>query len=89
MLTLAAGQSVTLAAKGGPSLTETCCTVDVALEVRRGESVLANDDDGAGQFDSQLTFTADVAGDYLVRVTTSGSGPKRGPYTLRAALVAP
>lgn len=82
-LTLAAGETVLLETRGGPSLTETCCTLDVLTEVWDGPTLLARDDDSAGAFDSRIFFRAPHAGTFAVRITTSGVGPRRGPYSLR------
>jgi hypothetical protein len=81
-ITLAAGDAITITTIGGKSLTETCCTVDVLTQVFDGEELLASDDDGAGSFDSRVLFTAPSAKSYRVRVTTSGTGPRRGPYVI-------
>jgi hypothetical protein len=43
---------------------------------------VAADDDGAGGFDAKLDAVAPVSGTYVLRVSTSGSGDKRGPYRL-------
>ncbi len=83
-LELQAGQRIVATLTGGRSLTEPCCSLDVLLELRGPDGrVVAADDDGAGGFDARLEAMAQVAGEYLVRVSTSGSGDKRGPYRLR------
>jgi hypothetical protein len=83
---LQAGQRVVATLTGGRSLTEPCCSLDVLVELRAPDGhVLAADDDGAGGFDAKLEAVTPVAGTYLVRVSTSGSGDKRGPYRLRVA----
>ncbi len=81
-LSLSAGVAVVVTVKGGPSLTETCCTVDVATQLFDGDRLIASDDDGGGAFDSRLAFVAPKTGTYRLRVTTSGSGTKLGPYVL-------
>jgi len=85
---LKAGESIVVSVKGGPSLTETCCTVDVAAQIFDGDRLVASDDDGAGIFDSRLEMTAKKAARYTLRVTTSGSGYKLGPYELRVTKTA-
>ncbi len=84
-LQLSAGETIVLTTTGGKSLTETCCTLDVQTQVFSGDTLQATDDDGAGSFDSLLTFRAPKTATYLVRVTSFGSGDKRGPYSLRVA----
>ncbi|MEO7093110.1 MAG: PPC domain-containing protein, partial [Polyangiales bacterium] len=84
-LKVAAGDAVTVSTSGGKSLTETCCTVDVLTQVFDGDTLVASDDDGAGLFDSRIVFTAKTATTYTVRVTTSGAGYKRGPYSVSVA----
>ena len=79
-LELAAGQSIAIDTTGGASLTETCCSLDVEAQLLLDGELLARDDDGAGVFDSRLELTAKRKGTYVLRVTTSGSGDKRGPY---------
>jgi hypothetical protein len=79
---LAAGQRVTIDLRGGRSVTEACCYLDVYLEIRGDAGPLAHDDDGGGGFDAHLDWTAPVAGRYVVRASTAGSGRKRGPYVL-------
>jgi len=83
---LVAGQRIAVDLQGGRSLTEPCCTLDVLTELRAPDgSVVTSDDDGAGGFDSRLETTATAPGRYVVRVSTSGSGDKRGPYTLQVS----
>ena len=77
---LAAGQSVVVTVRGGHSLTEGCCNLDVNLELLRDGAVVARDDDGGGGFDARLPWTAPAAARYVLRVSTAGSGRKRGPY---------
>jgi hypothetical protein len=81
---LEAGQPLDLELRGGWSKTEPGCNLDVFLEVLRDGRSLAQDDDGAGGFDAKLLWTAPERGRYVVRVSTSGSGPRRGSYTLSA-----
>jgi hypothetical protein len=83
-LDLEAGQHVAVDLRGGRSLTEPCCNLDVYLEVRSDAGVLAHDDDGAGGFDAHLDWTAPTAGRFVLRASTSGSGRKRGPFALTA-----
>jgi Bacterial pre-peptidase C-terminal domain len=80
---LARGQRVTIEARGGPSFTEPCCSLDVVLRVAQGPRTLVEDDDSAGGFDARIQLVAPDAGTYLVRVSTYGSGERRGPYALR------
>lgn len=83
-LDLAAGQRATIAVRGQRSFTEPCCALDVVTELRGPDGrVVAADDDSGGGFDARLEATAPAAGAYTVRVSTSGSGDKRGPYELR------
>jgi hypothetical protein len=83
-LDLAAGQRVEVTLAGGRSFTEPCCALDVLAELRGPDGrVLASDDDGGGGFDAKVEALAPVAGSYVVRVSTFGSGDKRGPYRLR------
>lgn len=82
-LELQAGQRIVATLTGGRSLTEPCCSLDVLLELRGPDGrVVSADDDGAGGFDAKLEAAVPVTGKYLVRVSTSGSGDKRGPYRL-------
>jgi hypothetical protein len=80
---LAAEQNVVVELHGGRSLTEGCCNLDVTLEVLHDGNVVARDDDGGGGFDARLSLTATEVGRYVLRVSTYGSGRKRGPYELR------
>jgi Bacterial pre-peptidase C-terminal domain len=80
---LGRGQRVTIEARGGPSFTEPCCSLDVVLRVAQGKRTLVEDDDSAGGFDAQVQLVAPEAGTYLVRVSTYGAGERRGPYALR------
>jgi hypothetical protein len=77
------GQRVTIEAHGGDSYSEPCCFLDVVLRVVRGDRVLAEDDDSGGDFDPLLEFIAPERDRYVVRVSTYGSGERRGPYVLR------
>jgi hypothetical protein len=77
------GQRVTMEAHGGDSFTEPCCFLDVVLRVIQANRVLAEDDDSGGDFDPLLEFVAPERGRYVVRVSTYGSGERRGPYVLR------
>jgi hypothetical protein len=82
-LTLARGDHVVAEVRGGRSETEPCCKLDVFAEILVEGRVVAGDDDSGGFFDSRVEHTA-VGGpeDVTVRVTTAGSGRKRGPYSL-------
>jgi hypothetical protein len=82
---LEAGQRVVLDVRGGKSITEPCCTLDVTVDVLRDGTTLAHDDDGGGFFDARLDFTAPERARYAVRVSTYGSGRRRGAYTLRVS----
>ncbi len=79
---LEAGQALDINLRGGWSRTEPGCRLDVFLEVLRDGESLAHDDDGAGGFDARLLWTAPETGRYVVRVSTSGSGRRRGSYVL-------
>ena len=52
-------------------------------EDREGEPI-ASDDDSGGELNSQLIFTAEDAGDYVVRVSGLG-GNAVGAYRLRVS----
>ncbi len=83
-LPLTKGQRVGVTLTGGRSFTEPCCALDVLAEVRGPDgSIVASDDDGAGDFDAKLDLIAPADGTYTVRASTYGSGDKRGPYALR------
>jgi hypothetical protein len=82
-LDLERGRKVAVEARGGPSFTEPCCSLDVVLRVTHGTQVLAEDDDSGGSFDARVEFVAPEPGAYIVRVSTYGSGERRGHYTLR------
>jgi hypothetical protein len=81
---LEAQQELTVDLRGGWSKSEPKCNLDVFLELLQDGRSLAQDDDGNGGFDAKLLWTAPESGRYVVRVSTSGSGPKRGSYTLSA-----
>jgi hypothetical protein len=81
---LDAGQSLDLNLHGGWSKTDPGCNLDVFLEVLEDGRSLAQDDDSGGGFDAKLLWTAPDKGQYVVRVSTSGSGRKRGSYILSA-----
>jgi hypothetical protein len=81
---LAAGQRLSLDLRGAHSETEPCCTLDVFLQVLKDGRVVAEDDDGLGFFDAHVEWTAPAAGRVLVRVSTYGSGRKRGGFSLLA-----
>jgi Bacterial pre-peptidase C-terminal domain len=81
---LEAGQPLDIDLRGGWSKTEPACNLDVFLEVLKDGHSLAHDDDGGGGFDARLLWTAPDSGQYVIRVSTSGSGRKRGSYTLSA-----
>jgi hypothetical protein len=83
-LDLDAGEQIDLDLRGGYSKTEPGGILDVFLEVLQDGQSLAQDDDGSGGFDAHLLWTAPDKGQYIVRVSTSGAGRKRGPYTLWA-----
>ncbi len=82
-LDLEAGQRAVIDLRGGHSVTEPCCNLDVYLEILQDEKTLARDDDSGGFFDAHLEWIAPARGRYIVRVSSYGSGRKRGPYTLR------
>jgi hypothetical protein len=81
---LEAGQPLDLDLRGGWSKTDPGCNLDVFLEVLQDGRSLAHDDDSGGGFDARLLWTAPDKGRYVVRVSTSGAGRKRGSYTLLA-----
>jgi hypothetical protein len=78
------GEQVDIDLRGGYSKTEPGGNLDVFLELLKDGQSLAQDDDGSGGFDAHLVWTATEKGQYIVRVSTSGAGRKRGPYTLWA-----
>ena len=82
-LDLETGQRAVIDLRGGHSLTEPCCNLDVYLEILQDKKTLARDDDSGGFFDAHLEWVAPARGRYIVRVSSYGSGRKRGPYTLR------
>jgi hypothetical protein len=84
-LDLDAGQRVAIDVRGGRSITEPCCRLDVTVDVLRDDEPLAHDDDGGGFFDAHLDWLAPERGRYVVRVSTYGSGRRKGPYSLRVA----
>ena len=81
---LEAQQPLDLDLRGGWSKTEPGCNLDVFLEVLEDGRSLAHDDDGRGGFDAKLLWNAPDTGRFVIRVSTSGSGRKRGSYTLSA-----
>jgi hypothetical protein len=86
---LAAGQRLSVDLRGGHSETEPCCTLDVFLQVVQNGEVVAEDDDSLGFFDAHVDWTAPAAGPVRVRVSTYGSGRKRGAFALRATVGEP
>jgi hypothetical protein len=85
-LYLGRGDRVTIDVRGGPSSTEPCCTLDVVAQLLQRDRVLAQDDDGAGDFDAHLDYVAPSAGTYVLRVTTAGSGLKKGTFAVTASV---
>jgi hypothetical protein len=82
-ITLREGEYVGIEVRGDRSWTEPCCTLDVFVQLLAPDGhEIVRDDDGAGFFDARLEAVAPAAGTYTIRVTTSGSGMKRGPYAL-------
>jgi hypothetical protein len=81
---LDAQQQIDIDLKAGWSKTDPGCNLDVFLEVLRDGRSLAQDDDGGGGFDAKLQWTAPEAAQYVVRVSTSGSGKRLGTYKLFA-----
>jgi hypothetical protein len=80
---LAAGESATVTLRGGSTPGVLCRRLDVQLRVLDGETTLAEDDDGAGELDSRVRFTAPHAGRYTVRVMSHGPWLNVGDYALR------
>jgi hypothetical protein len=85
-LDLDAGQRVAVDARGGRSFTEPCCRLDVTVDLLRDGQTIAHDDDSGGFFDAHLEWLVRERGLYVVRVSTYGSGRRRGPYSLRVAI---
>jgi hypothetical protein len=81
---LDAQQQLDIDLHAGWSKTDPGCNLDVFLEVLHDGRSLAQDDDGGGGFDARLLWTAPETGRYVLRVSTSGSGKRRGSYTLYA-----
>jgi hypothetical protein len=82
VLALDEGERAIVTARGGASETETCCKLDVLVQIFHDGKEIARDDDRAGGFDARADIVAPARGDYVVRVTTHGPWRKRGPYTL-------
>lgn len=83
-LALHANSPVTISTRGDPGARPSVTRMDTELRVLDGETLLARDDDGAGGFDSRLTFTPARDGRYVVRVTTHGPWLRTGGYSLNA-----
>lgn len=79
---LQAGQTITIDVTGGPS-TSGGGNLDMYLSVLQNGRELAHDDDGGGNLNPHLVFTAPMAGQYVLRLTTYGSRMQTGSYTVR------
>jgi hypothetical protein len=82
-LELDAGQRVAIDVRGGRSITEPCCHLDVTVDILRDGEPIGHDDDSGGFFDAHLDWLSPDRGRYVIRVSTYGSGRRRGPYSLR------
>jgi pre-peptidase len=80
-LPVAAGKRIAVDVEGGPSDTE-WGNLDTYVQVLDGAHVLGEDDDSRGFFDPHLEIAPPKGGVLTIRVTTQGSGAKRGPYRL-------
>jgi hypothetical protein len=83
VLELATGEAVDVTVRGGRSQTENAALDTLVAILGDDGTELAADDDSGGFFDPHLVFRAPRAGAYTIRVMTSGSGEKRGAYSLR------
>jgi hypothetical protein len=83
---MAAGETVTIVTRGGPSQTRPGTPLDVYTVLTHDGLEVGHDDDSAYDghaLNSRIVFTAHDAGSYVVRVTTYGRGPVRGAYQLQ------
>ena len=82
-LELAAGETVSVRADGSRELGVGHAPLDLLLRVTRADGrVVAEDDDAEGMAHPRLSFTADRAGRYTLRVTSYGPWRRRGDYTV-------
>ena len=59
--------------------------LDAALPAPHNGQTLAHDDDSGGSLNPHLVFTAPMAGQYVLRLTTYGSRMQTGSYTVRTS----
>jgi hypothetical protein len=84
-ITLAPRAAVAVDVRGRPSFTE-YADLDTYVQVFAPDGrELAHDDDSGGFFDPHVAFDPPAAGTYTLRISTHGSGRKRGPYALRVS----
>ncbi len=84
-LNVPAGSPVQVRAIGERSETEPCCQLDTTLEVYEGDRKIVENDDVDATFASGIDLpSATAERRFRVRVTTYGSGEKRGGYTVSA-----
>jgi hypothetical protein len=81
-LELRAGQTVTIVVRGGASTSTPGTNLDMYTILMRDGSEVTHDDDSAGNFNSRIIYTATASGEYVVRITTYGSGLKTGAYQI-------
>ena len=82
-ITLSGGETVTIVARGGPSSTPPGSLLDVNIVVIHNGEEVARDDDSAGHHNSRIVYSVTETGPYVIRVSSSGGGLKRGTYTLQ------
>jgi hypothetical protein len=84
-IALLAHRPVDVDVRGHASFTE-YADLDTYLQVLAPDGhELAHDDDSGGFFDPHLYFDPPAEGTYTIRISTHGSGRKRGPYTLHVS----
>jgi hypothetical protein len=85
-LMLTQGHPVTIIVRGGQSQDTDGGVLDVQALLMFNDQPAANDDDSArsGQaLNARIIFSPPITGLYILRVTTSGSGPHHGAYALQ------
>lgn len=82
-ITLSGGQTVTIVTRGGPSSTPPGSLLDVSTVLIHNGEEIARDDDSAGNHNSRIVHNVTETGPYVIRVSSGGSGLKRGTYTLQ------
>lgn len=79
---LTAGDVVTIVVRGGPSTIAPNVRLDPYIFLLRNGIEVLHDDDSAGDLNGRLVFAPRVSGRYVLRVSTYGSGSRRGAYTI-------